>query len=470
MLTRKGVKVPLSQLTKELKKRLTLIPITQAPGLVHVKPKPLHVWLASNDNAYLPRYSPDGQAALQLTSGTTFPTTGTPAPMGPTCAFVGKLRDETGQPQAAAACEESCRKTGGGMLVLPTGFGKTTIALNVACRLGVKTLIIAHKSFLLDQWEERIKQFVPQAQIGRLQRDTVDVDNKDFVLGMLQSIASRDYPPSAFRGIGLVIVDECHHISAPVFSQAMFKCGAKYTIGLSATPDRKDGLGVAVQWFLGHVCVDRRHDIHAEDAVARICRYHCARYDQPLPMMRGGQRVNMAAIVTGLVEDKARNLLIVKELCQAQDAGRKVLVLSERRQHCIDLKDMWSVFNKDKTGSLYLGGMTSAALDEGAKADVLFAPYGLATEGLDVSGLNTLIFATPRSDIVQAVGRILRGAACPLVVDVVDSVSVCYAQHAKRRSYLKKIGFQLVSVGKHVSESEEEEDVGFAFDCDDGEM
>jgi hypothetical protein len=85
----------------------------------------------------------------------------------------------------------------------------TTIALNLACRLGVRTLIIVHKEFLADQWRERIERFVPQARIGRIQGPIVDIEDKDIVLGMLQSLSMRDYPAHVFEGFGFVAIDEC---------------------------------------------------------------------------------------------------------------------------------------------------------------------------------------------------------------------------------------------------------------------
>ena len=156
--------------------------------------------------------------------------------------FNGELREKQIKP--VEKCLETFSKGfGGGVLHLATGFGKTCLALYLITVLKVKTLIIVHKEFLLNQWRERIKQFVPDATVGHIQQNKMISDGCDIVLGMLQSIAFKDdYPDSLFRGFGMIIIDEVHHISAEYYSRALFKCSAPYTLGLSATPERPDGL------------------------------------------------------------------------------------------------------------------------------------------------------------------------------------------------------------------------------------
>ena len=120
--------------------------------------------------------------------------------------FDGRLKEETRQVEAAEAALDACRRWGGGILALPTGFGKTAVALYVACMLGGRTLVVVHKQFLMDQWSERIATFVPGASVGRLQGNTMDT-SKDFVLAMLQSLSMREYPEECYRGFKTVIID-----------------------------------------------------------------------------------------------------------------------------------------------------------------------------------------------------------------------------------------------------------------------
>ena len=117
---------------------------------------------------------------------------------------------------------------GGGLLEIPCGRGKTVMALKILSELGVKTLVIVHKGFLLNQWVERIEQFLPGARVGRIQGQVLDIEDKDIVIGMLQSLSMKDYPDDMFSSFGLTIVDEVHHIAAEVFVRSLFKIVTKY--------------------------------------------------------------------------------------------------------------------------------------------------------------------------------------------------------------------------------------------------
>ena len=135
---------------------------------------------------------------------------------------------------------------------------RQVIALNIISRLNKKTLIIVHKEFLLRQWVERIEQFLPDARVGTIKQNIIETEDKDIVIGMLQSLSMKDYPIEMFNEYGLTIVDECHHISSEVFSRALFKIVTKYTLGLSATMKRKDGLTKVIKWFLGDIVYTKK--------------------------------------------------------------------------------------------------------------------------------------------------------------------------------------------------------------------
>jgi superfamily II DNA or RNA helicase len=129
---------------------------------------------------------------------------------------------------------------GGGLLDVDPGKGKTVMALYILAQLRRKTLVVVHKSFLMNQWIERIEQFLPGARVGRIQGQTVDIDDKDIVLGMLQSLSMKEYPADMFDSFGLTVFDEVHHMGAEVFCQCMMKVTTMYTLGLSGTMQRKD--------------------------------------------------------------------------------------------------------------------------------------------------------------------------------------------------------------------------------------
>jgi superfamily II DNA or RNA helicase len=164
--------------------------------------------------------------------------------------FIGELRPY--QNNIVSVYHKNLEK-GGGLLEVPCGRGKTVCALKIASDIGLKTLVIVHKGFLLNQWVERIQQFIPNAKIGKIQGQTIDTEGKDIVIGMLQSLSMKEYPEDLFSSFGLTIVDEVHHIAAEVFVRSLFKIVTRYVLGLSATMNRKDGLTKVFKMFLGEI-------------------------------------------------------------------------------------------------------------------------------------------------------------------------------------------------------------------------
>ena len=174
--------------------------------------------------------------------------------------FAGQLRDN--QVPVVETYINHVNKVGfgGGLLELPCAFGKTCLALNIIYRLKKKSFIIVHKEFLMNQWIERIQQFLPKARIGKIQGPIIDIDEKDIVIGMLQSLSMKEYPASTFESFGLTIIDEVHHISSEVFSNSLFKLVTKYMLGLSATMNRKDGTTHVFKMFLGDIIFKGKRD------------------------------------------------------------------------------------------------------------------------------------------------------------------------------------------------------------------
>ena len=177
--------------------------------------------------------------------------------------FKGDLRDY--QKKIMDQVMPKLKKTGGGLISIPPGRGKTVLAIWLAAKLKLKTLVIVHKTFLMDQWKERIEMFT-ESTVGKIQQKTVDIEH-DFVLGMLQSISMRDYDTSIYHGFDLVIIDEMHHISSKVFSKALLRICAPYMIGLSATPKRFDRLEKVFEWFCGGVLYEDKHLVKTTDTL-----------------------------------------------------------------------------------------------------------------------------------------------------------------------------------------------------------
>ena len=425
--------------SKEIKKELTVRPVENALGLQSPSFK---VWrgITGRDASLLvPRYFGLGKFGPPTRDARR-----DPAPAG-NINFVGKLRRETNQEEAFDRGVAAFASTGGGVLSLPPGYGKTCMALAFSARLKVRTMIVVHKEFLANQWRDRIQTFCPGATIGRVQGDTFDTD-KDFVIALIQTMCQREFAKDAFDSIGLLIVDEAHHIGAPAFSQFMFKICPRFTLGLTATPERKDGLTRLLYWFLGP------EFFRVERADQKTTRVEVVHYtdeafrDAP-PVTRFG-KINMAGMINIVTELPARNEILVGLIEKALSATppRRVLVLTDRREHCFYLHERLG----SKSG-LYIGGMKEAELAISAEKPVVIATFQLAQEGLDIPALDTVILSTPKSDIKQSIGRIMRETPGklndPLIIDVVDHWSVLFSMFRKRSVIYNEGGFQIVSSG-----------------------
>ena len=354
--------------------------------------------------------------------------------------FSGRLRDSTKQNEALANIVDKLETVGGGILSLPCGYGKTTVALAVASYFKVRTMIVVHKEFLANQWRQRIQEFCPGATVGIVQQNKCETDC-DFVIAMLQSLSMKEYAPNTFDSIGMVIVDEAHHICARVFSQALLNLCPKYTLGLTATPTRKDGLTNVLYWFLGPEAFAVEREMRGQTTVE--CNvWDCAFYKTPPPVTRFG-KVSLVQMITDLVEMNTRNDFLEQLIRKHSGGSRRILVLSDRRAHCEELARRF----QDLGCGLYMGGMKEKDLEESSRKQIIVGTFSQAHEGLDIPVLDTILLATPKSDIKQAVGRILRETTgkknSPLVIDVKDKWGMLPSMYYKRRKTYKESGFEL---------------------------
>jgi len=349
------------------------------------------------------------------------------------------------------AMMDAANKKGGGLICVPCGWGKTVIAINILSRLKRKTLVIVHKEFLMEQWKTRINDFLDNVSIGTIQGKKVDIINKDIVLGMLQSISMKDYPKYVFEQFGTVIFDECHHLGAEVFSKALPKVASKYMIGLSATPKRKDGLTKVFEWYIGNVVYSAKRE-KKECVDVRYIKYKLEEcmdkefYSKECINYAG--RVNIPQMITNICSFSKRTEYIIDIIKDLIKAGRKCLLLSDRRDHLTYIKNALDTREICSSG-YYVGGMKQKDLKISEEKQILLATYSMASEGFDVPSLNTLILASPKSSIEQSVGRILRQRPedrlmTPLIIDIVDDFSVFARQAIKRKRFYKRNKYNVV--------------------------
>ena len=358
------------------------------------------------------------------------------------------------QEEVVESTMQQLRATGGAVMALATGFGKTLICLHIIGLLRVKTLIIVHKSFLMHQWRERIKQYMPHASIGVIQGSTVDTDH-DIIIGMIQSLSMKVYPKETFDGVACIACDECHHVAAEVFCRALPKVVVPYTLGLSATVERKDGLTSVIHWYLGDVSYRLEKNQIADRVMVKQIIYTStdSKYTKVHRSLRG--TIMLPRMINTIVDHTPRNKAILHEITAViHESDRQVMVLSDRLRHLHDLKRDLEAMDisivrdgcqRALVSGLYTGQQKQQELKATEKADVIFATRAMSSEGLDIPSLNTLILATPAGDVVQACGRIMRKqhAFPALIIDFVDGFSIFLGQARKRSAFYKRAGYSI---------------------------
>ena len=234
--------------------------------------------------------------------------------------------------QAYIDATTSASTGGGGLLEVPCGKGKTVMALNIISRVGRKTLVIVHKEFLLNQWIERIEQFLPTAKVGRIQGQIVDTEGKDIVIGMLQSLSMKEYPQDLFAQFGLTIIDETHHIAAEVFSRALFKIVSRHMLGLSATMNRKDGLTKVFKMFIGDIVYSiKRED--TDEVVVQALTYETNddEFNETVYNFKG--QTHYSIMIKKLCEfnDRTEFILTVLKNVLADERNKQVMILAHNK-------------------------------------------------------------------------------------------------------------------------------------------
>jgi hypothetical protein len=439
-LGQKGYTIPKNEMTpekiKEIKADLTIRPYTQGapPSVVLTFPS----YRESLSKLYVPHYYGVEKFGLPKSYKTM-------EGDNISLEFSGKLRDKQVEVVDTYLAHVRELKTGGGLLELPCAFGKTVLALNIIASLKKKTIIIVHKEFLMNQWIERIGQFLPGARIGRIQGQVIDIDKKDIVIGMLQSLSMKEYPASLFDSFGLTIIDEVHHISSEVFSNTLFKLVTKYMLGLSATMNRKDGTTKVFKMFLGSVVYKGKRD-EERNVVVRAIDYYVddEEFNRDEVDFRGNPAYS--TMISKLCCYNRRSDFILKVLTDmfVENPAQQIMILAHNRNLLTYFHDA-IVHRKIASCGYYVGGMKEKSLKETEGKQVVIATYSMAAEALDIKTLTTLIMATPKTDIEQSIGRILRDKhSNPIVVDIVDSHGIFKNQWKKRKAFYKKENYMIV--------------------------
>lgn len=333
------------------------------------------------------------------------------------------------------------------VLEAPTGFGKTYLGSAIAAELGQTTLIIVPKQDLMKSWYDTLIKLVgvDPFDIGIAQADKLDYKGKRFVLAMVQSvIRPGKYDSDFFYYFGLIIFDETHRMAADSFSRACTLFPGKHRLGLSATPKRTDGKTPVVRAHIGPVLVrgetvPMHPKILAESTGWRVP-----------PWITKVDPGKMMGVYKSMAHDAKRNGIITKFVSQAYAKGRNTVVMADTLDHLDKLMISFGAAGIDGANIGYYTGKTQKELlQSNALKRVVLATYGMCSEGTDYPHWDTLVMATPRVNIKQPLGRILRkkeGKRTPVCLDLLDEGSVFKAFYFKRLKQYYEVKAEIVQL------------------------
>lgn len=359
--------------------------------------------------------------------------------------FAGKLRPD----QQSAVAEMLSHDAG--VLYAPTAFGKTVVAAALIANRSVNTLVLVHRTELLKQWQARLQSFlgIGKGMIGTIGGGKAKPTGK-IDIAVMQSLSRHGEVNPLVENYGHVIVDECHHVGAVSFDAILKRTKAKYVLGLTATPIRRDGQQPIIFMQCGpirHTAAKPAGAPH-ELEVAPYSLHECI----DLPLEAGIQDV-----FRHLANDQGRTAAIASEIGRAFNQGRKVLVLTERTDH---LEAISAALAGKIPGLLVLHGRMSrkqrAALIGQLEAlpseapRVLLATGKLVGEGFDHPSLDTLVLAMPvswKGTLQQYAGRLHREHANKTDVRIIDFVDTGHPallrMWDKRRRGYKAMGYRI---------------------------
>ena len=402
------------------------------------KPEPFPIFRESNAKIYVPRFYGENKYGIANTTKLTNYSS-------IDLQFNGDMRDYQKAIVNKYIAHVNTDRGGGGLLEIGCGKGKTVMALKIISMLKVKTLVIVHKGFLLNQWVERIQQFLPNARIGKIQGPQFDIEDKDIVIGMLQSLSMKDYPQEMFKSFGFVCVDECHHISAEVFVRSLFTVVTPFILGLSATMQRKDGLTKVFKQFIGDMVHSEKNDT---TALVEVRGIEYITEDDDFMNVKLDYRGNplYSSMISKLCSYNRRTEFILKVLddVMIENPAQQVIMLSHNKNLLTYIYKAIEHRGKLSVG-YYVGGMKEKDLKISETKTIILATYSMAAEALDIKTLTTLFLLSPKTDVQQAVGRILRVKhSKPLVVDFVDMHDIFQSQWRKRKQFYTKQNYKII--------------------------
>jgi superfamily II DNA or RNA helicase len=338
-----------------------------------------------------------------------------------------------------------------GILHAPTAFGKTVTAISMMTKRKANTLILVHSRQLLEQWTERLKSFLPETDVGiigggkKKPTGVIDIATYQSLINKKDNTVSE-----RVQDYGHVIVDECHHVSAPRFEMVLNEVRAKYVLGLTATPERQDGhqkiIFMAVGPIRHRVKSTAQHRFEQQVVVHQL-------YDRPPPeLIQSEERPKISDAYRWMMKNDVRTKRIINDVLNCVEQSKQPLILTERREHTEALSSMLIEQGID---SVVLRGAMPAAERKKTeerlpKAQVVVATGKYVGEGFDLPRLDTLFLAMPiawKGSLAQYAGRIQRdsdGKEQVIIHDYVDcALPMLQRMFNKREKSYKAMGYQI---------------------------
>ena len=343
---------------------------------------------------------------------------------------------------------ESISKKDLGVIVAPPGSGKTIVALKIISEKQQPTLIIVHRKQLVEQWIERIETFlgIPKIEIGKIGQGKNKVGKK-ITVATIQSL-SKELDKSETENIstafGTIIVDECHHIPAETFRNTITKLKTFYLYGLTATPFRKYNDGKLIFTNLGEVIAEIKSN---EISTFKQAKIIVRNTELDVPFNSKTDKFEILSKI--LVHDSARNKLILEDVKTELDKGKKVVIITERKEHI----DSLFQYLKQSYETITLSGEDSESnrnskwkiLKDG-NYQALITTGQFFGEGTDLQNANCLFLVYPFSfegKLIQYIGRVQRSEVTPTIYDYRDyKIDYLNKLFLKRNTYYRKIDKQ----------------------------
>ncbi|MHA7109029.1 TOTE conflict system archaeo-eukaryotic primase domain-containing protein [Sunxiuqinia elliptica] len=331
-----------------------------------------------------------------------------------------------------------------GVIVSPPGSGKTVIGLEIIAEKRQPALIIVHRKQLFDQWIERIQDFlkIPKKDIGQFGNQKKKI-GKQITIAMIQSLSRLDDYSEISNAFGIIIIDECHHIPAKSFREAIVKFNAFYLYGLTATPKRKNNDQKLIFVFIGNILhqVNQKQFLEERNIQTEINIKETelfAPFDYKIDKYETISRI--------LVYDTQRNSLILQDVKNNAKRFKTILILSERKTHV----DILNLYLKDKFETITIHGDDTENARKSKIEQIKQGHFKIVIstgqffgEGIDISNLECLFIVYPfafEGKLIQYIGRIQRSKNPPVIFDYRDSkIDYFEKMFKQRKRYYNKL-------------------------------